>query len=162
MRYAVYVLLTLLLSLTLFTYLRLVTLREEINREREGIRKLVGELRIKREKAQELKRIVNEEGIAKLEDMEALKRLMTFIDRLGKTYRVEVVGEVHREGSVWRADVKLEFKVKSGREISDRIRELLGSREPVVFMREVFIDRRTGEVKLFLSLRQPFFEGRGS
>ncbi len=156
LKYGIYVLLLFLLTLSLATYLRIGSVEEKILREKSELERSLRDVRLKRDKLRKLRTKISEEGLQRYGEFEALELLLGYVEELKKDFDVKVVREVSKEGNIWRMDLKLGLKPRSGSELSHRVGALLSSKAPVVFLRGIYIDTQENVAELIVSLEQPF------
>ncbi len=156
-RYALYLLLLFILSFSFWTYMRIDEIERRMEREKTNLNRLLRELRIKEERLRELKLKISEEGLGVYTEMSALETLFSYVDRLKKEgLEVNIVKEAVKEGDLWKMDLKLSFKPENSRVMASKLKEILDSKAPIVFLKGLYMDTLEGRVEVLLSLRQPF------
>jgi len=147
-----------LLSYSFFTYLKLADLTEMLAEERGRLLRMNRELSFRKEQMERLREIVERERIRALSEREALERLLRRVESLKRAYRIEVVGDLRKEGNLWKLDLLLEFRPRSGRDIASRVGDLLRGSSPLVDMDGLLVDTEKPTVSMRVTLIQPFLE----
>lgn len=157
LRYILYTMLLLLLSLLLVLYMKLGDTKARLESRERELMKLKAELSIRKANIEEFKRRIREEGIKPLSEREALDRLFNFLDSLKGSYDMKVTRDIRKEGSVWVVDVKLSFRPVSSEEIADRLRSLSGGSSPLIDLKGVLVHTQPEPyVEIEAVLMQPF------
>ena len=159
LRYAVYVLLLLLTSFLLFASLDVGKLEAVVKREREGLLRMEKNIFRTGEALRRLKSRVKSEGLPLLSRKEALEKILLKIDELKREYEVKIIKDIREEKGIWKVGLRLEFKPVSGRDLSLRIKRLLGMKSPVAVVESLTVDAKGApKATVNLTLYQPFVE----
>ena len=156
LRYAFYIILLFLISFSLFTYLGLSNLENKIDMEKSRLASDLRELKTKKERLAVLEKVVAEQRLKIYTDIEALEVMLSYVKKLKKDFGLKVVKYANKEGNLWSMDLILSFKAKDGKDISYRMKKLVTSKAPVVLLKEFSINTLSGDVKILISLKQPF------
>ncbi|MDQ7039208.1 MAG: hypothetical protein Q9N26_08485 [Aquificota bacterium] len=162
LRYGLYLAGLFLLFLTLFEIWKFREMnREIVSRQRELLR-IRSEIVRKTENLDRLKGLIKRENIPVLSKEEALRTLMSEVERIRAEFgNVRILKDLRVEGKVWKMDIEVTFRPDSGEDLVNRIKSLTGKKAPVVSVSRLEVNQRADgtEVKVFLKIYQPFLEG---
>ena len=160
-RYALYVILLLLLSTLLFLYQELGGVEERLEKKEHELIRLKAELSRKKTLAERFKERLREENIEPLSEREALERLFGFIDELKTSYDLRVTKDIRKEGNSWVVNLKLSLEPSDSKELVRKLKRLMGKNSPIVFIERVaVVAEPLPTVEIDVSLKQPFMENR--
>ncbi len=145
-----------LFSYGFFTFLALGEAHDYLNERKNFYLKMNRELSYKVEKIEKLKEVVSHENIQVLEERKALEKLLSKVEKLKKTYNVDIAEDLRKEGNMWKVDLFLSFKISNSKEAIRKMKPLVEETSPLVDIKAIVVDRESGEVSIKASLIQPF------
>ncbi len=161
LRYGFYLLGLFLLFLTVLEIFKFREMNREVLSRQGEVFRIRAEIVRKTENLDRLKDLIKRENIPVLTREEALRKLMSEVERIRREFgNVRIVRDARVEGKVWRMDIEATFKPDTGEELVRKVKSLLERKVPVVSLSrlEVFQRAESTEVKVFLNLYQPFLE----
>jgi len=154
-------LISFLLSWAFFTYLKLADLTAVLEEEKGRLLKMNRELSLRKEQVIKLRKFVERRQIKVLSEKEALELLLEKVEKLRRSYELEITEDLRKEGGIWKIGLIITFSPRSGRELTLRIGNLLKESAPIVDIEGLLINAEEGKVSLKLNLMQPFLEVKG-
>jgi uncharacterized protein YxjI len=161
LRYGLYLLGLFLIFLVLFEIRTFGRMKEDLSSRQRELLRMRGEILKKSERMDRLKALIKKEGIPLLSRGEALRVVMSELERLRDTFEtLNIRRDVRAEGNLWRVEVELSFRPKSGEDLVAKLKRLTNRKRPVLQISRVEVDQSGEEtrVRVFLSVLQPFTE----
>ncbi len=152
-------LLTLFSSLLFFELRRIDEIRNFIENEARDLRGSLSSISTLLKNIKDLEKAIKEENLNVYSLNEAEKLIVSKLEELRRKYKdVKLLGNITRNNKEIIARLEIKVKVEVSEDLKDVIRFLITSKEPIFFIENAVINRKSRELRIILTMKQPYTE----